>query len=299
MTELRKLLLSIPGKLASFIAGKGLGKIPFVLLFYGFFYRYLKPAGLIIIDFEDSKIYVDSRDIGLTPYLLEWGVYEKYETELFKRIVNNGMVVVDIGANVGYYTLLAAKLVGNEGKVFAFEPEPDNYNLLRKNVEANNCKNVVTIRKAVFSSSGKIRLFLDKNNLGAHSLSERNVNKRDSIMVEAISMDDYFKNGLKIDIVKVDIQGSEMHVLEGMADTIHHNDELQMIVEFWPSGLRNSGSSPISFLRKLRSYGFDLYKIGKHLERIDVERVLEFLNDKEFTSLYCVKVRSPSPFPTE
>jgi FkbM family methyltransferase len=290
MTELRKLLLSIPGKLASFTAGRGLSKIPFVLLIYGFFYRYLKPAGVIMIDVEGSKMYVDSQDIGLTPYLLEWGIYEKYETELFKRLVKNGMVVVDIGANVGYYTLLASRLVGDKGRVFAFEPEPNNYDLLCKNIKVNKCRNVVPIRKAVFSSSGKIELFLDKNNLGAHSLSERNVNKPISIMVEATSLDDYFRNAPKIDVMKLDVQGSEMHVLEGMVNTMYHNDELQMIMEFWPRGLRNSGSSPAGFLKKLKESGFELYKVGKHLEHVDVECASEFLNNEKFTTLYCVKV---------
>jgi FkbM family methyltransferase len=296
MTELRKLMLSIPGKLASFIAGKGLSKLPLVTRIHSFFYRHLKPTGIVLIDAQGSKMYVDSRDIGVTPFLLEWGFYEKYETELFKRLVKKGMVVVDVGANVGYYTLLAAHFVGDEGKVFAFEPDPYNYDLLCKNIEVNGYRNVISERKAVFSKSGKMKLFLDKSNLGGHSLSEANVDKSASITVEATSLDDYFKNtDYKIDIVKMDVQGLEMEVLEGMTNTINQNDNLKIITEFWPIGLRNSGSSPTGFLNKLIEYGFALCQIGQSVEPISVDYLLRMLSDKKFgfTTLLCKKAGTP------
>jgi FkbM family methyltransferase len=290
MTELRKLMLSIPGKLASFIAGKGLSKLPLVMAIHSLFYRHLKPTGIVLIDAQGSRMYVDSRDIGVTPFLLEWGFYEKYETELLKRSIKKGMVVVDIGANVGYYALLAAHLVGDDGKVFTFEPDPHNFSLLCKNVELNGYRNVVPVRKAVFSKSGKMELFLDKSNLGGHSLSEANVDKGASITVEVTSLDDYFKNtDCKVDIVKMDVQGLEMEVLEGMTNTINRNDNLKIITEFWPMGLRNSGSSPTGFLNKLIEYGFGLYQIGQSVEPINVNYLLRICSDIKFTTLLCKK----------
>jgi FkbM family methyltransferase len=288
MTELRKLMLSMPGKLASFTAGRGLSKIPLIVLIYGFFYRYLKPTGIILLDVQGSKMYVDSRDVGVTPFLLEWGVYEKYETELFKRLVKKGMVVVDVGANIGYYTLLAAHLVGDEGKVFAFEPDPNNYYLLCKNIEINGYRNVIPVRKAIFSKSREMKLFLDKSNLGGHSLSEANVNKGASITVEVTSLDDYFKNtDYKIDVIKMDVQGLEMEVLEGMTNIISQNDNLQIITEFWPGGLRNAGSSPVSFLNKLVEYGFTLYQIGQSVENVSVSNLSRLGGAVKFAALLC------------
>src|SRR3990170_7009848 len=294
MTELRKLLLSMPGKLASFIAGKGFGKFPLVMWLHSFFYHHLKPSGIVLIDVQGSKMYVDSRDTGVAPFLLEWGFYEKYETELFKTLVKKGMVVVDIGANIGYYTLLAAHLVGDEGKVFAFEPEPNNYNLLCKNIEVNGYRNVIPVRKAVFSKSGEMELFLDESNLGGHSLSEANVDKGASIMVEVTSLDDYFRNtDYKIDVIKMDVQGSEMAVLEGMTNTINQNDSLKIITEFWPMGLRNSGSSPAGFLNKLIECGFAFYQIGQYVERINVDYLFRMCSDGKFTALLCRKAGTP------
>jgi FkbM family methyltransferase len=245
-------------------------------------------------------MYVDSRDIGVAPFLLEWGFYEKYETELFKRLVKKGMIVVDVGANIGYYTLLAAHLVGNEGKVFAFEPEPYNYNLLCKNIKVNGYRNVIPVRKAAYSKSGKMKLFLDKSNLGGHSLSEANVDRSASITVEITSLDDYFKNtDYRIDLIKMDVQGSEMEVLEGMTNIINQNDNLKIITEFWPIGLQNTGSSPTGFLKKLIEYGFALYQIGQYVKPINVNHLVRIYTDKKFTTLLCKKQEHHAHSPLE
>ena len=290
MTELRKIVLSLPGKLASFTAGTGLSKLPLVGLLHGFLYQHLKPVGIVLVDAQGSKMYVDSRDIGVAPFLLEWGFYEKYETALFKSVVRKGMVVVDIGANIGYYTLLASHLVGREGKVFAFEPDPSNYELLLKNIEINACTNVLPVQKAIFSESGRMKLFLDKSNLGGHSLSEANVNNSSSIIVGVTRLDDFFKNiDYKIDVVKMDVQGLEMNVLKGMTDTINQNANLKIITEFWPIGLQNAGSSPLGFLKKLADFDFVLYRIGQEITPIDTRHLFRISNYKESITLYCEK----------
>jgi len=282
----------IPRKLARFITGKGLSNLPLVTMLHSFFYWHLKPVGIFLVEVQGSRMYVDSRDVGVAPFLLEWGFYEKFETALFKKLIKKGMVVVDIGANIGYYTLLAAHLVGDEGRVFAFEPDPHNFSLLCKNIEINGHRNVIPVRKAVFSKSGKMKLFLDKSNLGGHSLSGANVDMGVSIMVEATSLDDYLKNtNCKIDVIKMDVQGSEMEVLEGMTDTINRNDDLKIITEFWPMGIRNSGSSPMGFLNKLIECGFGLYQIGQYVEPINVDYLLRMCSDEKFTTLLCKKKR--------
>ena len=99
------------------IAGKQLGKLPLLAALQVFFYRQIKPSGQVLINVQGSKMYVDTQDTGVAPYLLQWGVYEKDETALFKKIVKKDMTIVDVGANFGYYTLLAARLVGENGHV--------------------------------------------------------------------------------------------------------------------------------------------------------------------------------------
>jgi len=284
-------MFSMSRKLARFIEGKDLGKLPLVTSIDNFLNQHFKLSGVVLIDVQGSKIYVDSRDTGVAPFLLKWGIHEKYETMLFKKLIKKGMVVVDIGANFGYYTLLAARLVGDEGKVFAFEPDPYNYSLLAKNIGANGYNNVIPVQKAILHKSGKMKLFLDKNNLGAHSLSEPiPSNKGGSILVEVISLDEFFKDkDYTIDVIKMDVEGSEMKVLQGMTNLINKNDNLKIITEFWPIGLRKSGSSPTEFLNKLKEYGFTLYQIGRSLEPIDINHVLRMCGDERFTNLFCKK----------
>jgi FkbM family methyltransferase len=290
VTKIGELLLSLPGKLGGFIAGQGIIKLPLVMRFYGFFYRYFKPSGVILTDIQGSKMYLDSRDFGVAPYLLIWGVYEKHETKLFKTIIEKGMVVVDVGANIGYYSLLAARCVGDGGKVFAFEPDPYNYGLLCKNIEVNAYRNIIPLKKGVFSKTGKMMMFLDKRNLGGHSLSEANVNKNASIMIEVTSLDDHFKDkDYKIDVVKVDVQGSELEVLEGMKNVIDQNEDLKIITEFWPMGIRNSGSSARDFLNRLVESGFDLYQIGEFLKPVDIDYLLRICDGNKSTTLMCKK----------
>ena len=290
MREIRKLLLTQTGKIFRFIAGKGLGKIPLFTTIHSYFYWHLRPEGIILLDIQGSKLYADSRDTGITPFLLQWGFYEKYETELFKKLVKKRMIVADVGANIGYYTLLASRLVGEEGKVFAFEPDPHNFDLLCKNVKLNECKNVVPVKKAVFSKSGQTKLFLDKKNLGGHSLSEANVDKVDFLITNVTSLDDYFKNiGYKIDMIKMDVQGAEMGILGGMTNIIDQNNDLTIITEFWPLGIRNCGFSPRDFLNKLVAHGYTLYQIGPAIEPVEIECLLKMCVNEKFVTLLCKK----------
>lgn len=155
-----------------------LRRLPGAKIFYESIYWRLRPKETILLVCQGSRMYVDAIDLGIVPHLLADGVYERYQTELFKQIIRPGMVVIDIGANFGYYTLLAARLLHNKGSVIAFEPDPRNYELLLNNVRVNGYTNVIAIKKAVSNKNGKLRLFIDGLNLGAHSLSEKNVSQK-------------------------------------------------------------------------------------------------------------------------
>jgi len=302
MVELRKLTLSALTKLTEFLYVKGPGnrleKFPLVKIIYRFFYQHFKPSGIVMVDVHGAKMYVDSQDIEVATSLIRWGLYAKAETALFKELIKKGMVVVDIGANIGYFTLLAARLVGEKGRVFAFEPEPYNYSLLCKNVGANGCNNVTVVQKAVFNESGKMRLFLEKRNLGGHSLSKAGIlNGTGFTTIDVISLDEFFRNkGFKIDVIKMDAEGSEMGILQGMANLISESDNLRIITEFSPALLRGFGFSPIVFLNKLKECGFTLYEIGQHGEPISINQ-LSAISSGDARNLLCVKrKRSSSMF---
>ena len=177
-------IFKILKKIESFLALRGLRRIPGIIFLYhrawlplcDLLYDKVRPKGIILLtNIQGNKIYVNTNDKSISARLLMEGRIEKYETELFKKIVKKGMVVVDIGANIGYYTLIAAKLVGENGIVYSFEPEPNSHKFLCKNVEINNYTNVVPIKKAVSNKNGEVNLWFEKERIANPSFSKKNV----------------------------------------------------------------------------------------------------------------------------
>ncbi|MEM3171086.1 MAG: FkbM family methyltransferase [Candidatus Hadarchaeales archaeon] len=147
--------------------------------------------------------------------IYHWKVYERYfEPE-------KGDVVVDCGANVGMFSLKAAKKVGKDGLVIALEPEKANVNLLRRNVEANGLDNVIIVQKAVSNRRGKIRLYLSPESPGSHTIIKRE--KGHFEIVEVDTLDNILSEiGVtKVDFLKIDVEGAEKEVLEGAEKTLN------------------------------------------------------------------------------
>jgi len=281
--------------------GRGLGKIPFTKTIYNYLYRRLEVDELTLNVHGSKMIMRVVNDDGVSYQLLFYrSGLERYETRLFRKLVTRGMTVVDIGANVGYYTLLAARLVGDKGKVFAFEPEPENYALLVRNIELNGYRNVIPVRKAISSQTGKADLFLNRET-GAHGFLPDREGVIGIMPVETVSLDKYFK-GIEhpIDIIKIDVEGAELEVLLGMQNIIKNNDNLKIFTElFWPRGLQKSGFSPQEYWNKLVESGLQfIYLINEHEQRLEpadfasVERYCEAELTEEFLSpnLLCAKL---------
>ncbi|MFC1904404.1 FkbM family methyltransferase [Chloroflexota bacterium] len=249
----------------------------------------------MLAEVGEHKMFVQTRDIGLGRPLLVLGSYERGTTRLFKETIQEGMTVIDIGANIGYFTLIAARLVGGEGRVFAFEPEPHNFDLLVKNLELNEYSNVIPVSKAVSNRNGSARLYLDKNNWGAHSLSEECPTHFSgvSVEVEIQTLDDFLKDyGGKVDFIKIDAQGAEPAIIQGMTNVIKHNKDLKMVVEFWPEGLRHFGSSPEEFLDRLVGYGIKLYRIDERngaLTPVDVTFLIKKYHSRGSRNLLAIR----------
>lgn len=142
--------------------------------------------------------------------------FEKYETALFLSQLNKDSVVVDVGANIGYYTLLAA---GRVKKVYAIEPDKKCFEILKKNVVENNLKNVVLINKAASDKREKKYLIRDKNNQGNSRISETRNEKLDTRILTD-TLDNLLINEQKISLIKIDTQGWEPQVIEGAKNII-------------------------------------------------------------------------------
>lgn len=195
------------------------------------------------------RMYLPPACQRVTPVIRAERTWEPSSTQWVLEHLCAGDTFVDVGAHVGYYTLLAAKAVGDGGRVYAFEPDPGNFALLVRNVELNGFRNVVLENKAVAARPGARRLYLSPNNSGDHRL-EVPGEGRASVEVEAVCLDEYLA-GRRVDFVKIDTQGAEAEVLLGMKGTILANRHLVMLVEFWPYGLSCFGSTGRELLDSL------------------------------------------------
>jgi FkbM family methyltransferase len=244
----------------------------------------------LVEDIHGHLLYLDPHDDTITPTLRKTRMWEAFETELFKREIQQGEVVVDLGANIGYYTVLFSRLVGSMGRVFAFEPDPTNFSLLRTNLVLNHCDNVTAFNVAVSAVNGRLELFRSDENKGDHRIYDSG-DGRIPIPVESVRLDDHLqRNNDRIDFIKMDIQGAEGAALSGMLDILARNATLRFVSEFWPAGLRRAGTEPRQYLDGIHSLGFELYRL------VDWESRIEATNPARLLERYDVAGREPEPY---
>jgi FkbM family methyltransferase len=156
------------------------------------------------------------RILAVSPIRFFKGTYEKERTEMFLKIIKEGDIFYDIGAHFGFYSLIASQIIGDKGKIYAFEPHPYNLKILRKHIELNNITNVVIISAAVSDRPGKAK-FAYGTGTGTGHLSEKG-----DIEVDTVSIDDLIqkKEILPPSIIKIDVEGAEILVLKGAWNTI-------------------------------------------------------------------------------
>jgi len=197
---------------------------------------------------------------------------DQFEIELLKKHLKPGDVVLDIGANIGYYAELISKLVGEKGRVHCFEPDGTNFKHLQ-----NNCgkiSNLLLNNKAVGPKTEKLKIYTSKNLNVDHRTYEPE--DYDAVLeIDAVSVDDYLEGkNQQVQLIKMDIQGFEMQAVQGMKDTLKNNPGLKIISEFWPYGLRKAGSSALAYFEFLRQNGFTVQLLKNNaLETLNEEKV--------------------------
>jgi|ERR1043166_1210092 FkbM family methyltransferase len=242
-------------------------------------------------DIHGHKMFLNGCDDLSAQVFLNF--FEVTETRLVSRMIRRGDVVLDIGANIGFYTLLFARLVGDSGRVYAFEPDPTNFALLEKNVRANGYKNVELVRKALADENGKTRLYLAKNNRGMHRLYQPRRGGK-SVEVDVVRLDDYFAaDHTRINFVKMDVEGAESAVLRGMSALLRKN-RATMLLEFAPYAIKECGAEPEALLQMVRGYGYEFFCYNEAVRRLDTVKVSELLKayppeEQKIINLLCVR----------
>lgn len=240
------------------------------------------------------------------------GYYSHSDLEIFKRILKPGSTFVDVGANIGWHSIVAGHMVGSEGRVISFEPCEANFNLLQKNIELQNFKNISPVKKALADKFGIQRLYKSTSNSGDHILEREILNSeiREFEEVEVITFDKFLneynlqKNNKpepqfqskqetkqskpgsfynkSIDLIKIDAQGSEPKILAGMINTIMQYSPA-IVIEFSPIHITECGNSSFDIFSFIEKNNYIVFKIVENNGAN--ASILEFLDFSSLTKL--------------
>lgn len=253
--------------------------------------------GLVLKQIQGSKMYLDTSDPGISRELLRTGVHEKFATKIIQKEISSGMTIIDIGANLGYYTLLESLIVGKEGQVYAIEPVPSNFNILLENIKVNGYTNVKVYCKAISSKSGtSIIALTDASNWGcmlnmkapivsAYMKQKMHRLTRQIIKVDTISLDDFVEQeGIKqINMIRMDIEGYEVEVIKGMLKTLKNTPSpLKLFFEIHNKVFKNPEITIGALLEQLLHFGFK----PKYII-LPNQRILHDVNKDNFVQKAC------------
>ena len=236
------------------------------------------------------KIFVDTTSIDIGTHLMFGGEWESQYTNAFMKLLKEGNNVLDIGANHGVYSLLAASKVAPSGHVYAFEASRSFFNLIMDSVSVNGLSNIVTVvHSAVADRDFETTMVFDKHySGGGHLMGEKddvitsNIEQRiKTEKVHCISLDNYFSNtNINIDAIKMDIEGAEGLAIKGMLNLIEKSPDLKMMIEFCPSMFSRFEIDTMGVIELLQSRQFKSWLIQPDSSLVHVEW-LSLLNNPD------------------
>lgn len=227
---------------------------------------------------EGIKMLCDFNDKRMIPIeIVNFGEYEKDELELLKKCLKKDSIVFDIGANIGYYSIVLSKYINN-GKVYSFEPIPPTYDYLCKHIEINDAKNIITNNIALSNYNGKAQFFYYDEGMVNSSMKILNKdveNKTVDCVVQTIDSFVEEKN-IDIDLIKCDTEGSEYLVFKGAKETLMRCKPIIFteMLRKWSKAFDYHPNEMINYLREL---GYTCFTFGegklKEFEEMDEETI--------------------------
>lgn len=254
--------------------------------YYGLYKRLFEKYDLFknkeVMSLYDQDIRIQLKlDDFIQQQIFLLGYYDKPGILFLKKNLRPGAVFVDIGANIGAYTLIAAKLVAPSGKVFAFEPAMNVNHQLQNNIRLNTFDNIRVEKLALFNKNATLPLKISSSaNLGMSSIHDHDEETGEIEMVPAIKGDDYFKQVelTKIDLIKLDIEGAELYALQGLELTIQKYRPL-IFIELSEAVLQRSNIHKTDILDFMNQLHYEMH--GINIEGAIVDMDANDLNDSE------------------
>lgn len=244
---------------------------------------YLDKETILVKMFNGQLIYLSLNDVSVAPHIATSGVWESYITKAWLRNTNHNMIIMDIGANFGYFGLIASQMLDKKNsRVVYFEPNPSLSEYINKSIAINWLKeNSVVVNKAVSDKKGKAKLSILEDFVGSSSLhsadhlntylaNAMDIKVENELEVDTVSVDEYCaENNIdEVNLIKMDIEGFEDIAYNGMRDTVKRSKNLVFFIEF----TGNSYKYPEKFFKKMQSDFNYTWLISEDGETIDVSR---------------------------
>jgi len=196
-----------------------------------------------------NNVYEHAFPIYRPLYIAYKAYSDRAERQLLRRILFAGAIVVDAGANIGIYSQFLSRCVGPTGIVHSFEPSPENFKRLQS--ATRKLSNVRLSPAAVGEFSGRTELYLSDRLNVDHRTYMAEGDSRHTVPIDMLALDDYFKPGQRVDLIKMDIQGYELHALRGATHVLTDNPNAKLLLEFWPYGLKQAGTNWLDLIAAL------------------------------------------------
>ena len=217
-----------------------------------------KNSNKLIVDVNQYKLEVIPGDLGISSELIMFKTHEPLTTKLLSKELKKGMTCLDVGGNIGYYTLLESNIVGNDGKVIAIEPSPPNFKHLKKNLSIQDAKNVDAYNFAAGDVDGEVNFLVYRESNGSFTIPDGETTDLpgELIKVPAKRMDTFLNelNIEHVDFVRMDVEGYEHHIIEGMKNIIK-NSKPMFQIEVHVTLLGKEGTK--KFLKEFQDYGYE------------------------------------------
>ncbi len=231
------------------------------------------PDGTVLVQtIYGTKYFIKSSDTVMAPQLIIYRQWEADLSKFFLSVTTRDTVFVDVGANIGYFTCLVASRIGRAGtgKVVAIEANPRVYSILKRNISINwSMSDIATHCCGASAEQGTATLFVPKSGAANASLAappEDAESTNVAVEVKTEPVDRLIPKGTVVDLMKIDVEGFELSVLRGAAETIRSSRSITVIIEWSLSQMRRAGFAPAAFFEFCRSMGLGIYRVPPNIE---------------------------------
>ena len=246
---------------------------------------YVGDNRVLTVTIRGDRMYVDSRDVAISPGILCWGGWEEETAAHLERFLKPGMVWADVGANCGYFTVIGHKRVrsgGSLGETHAFDVSPNNFRRCVDNLALSWMSSGSYVENmAIYSEERNLTFQIFEKygtNSGLGGVSEEHAiytgDRPKPTEVRAITLDAYFSGRRPPEFIKIDIEGGEWHALQGARGLIASQPDLRLLIEWSPLQLLNCGTEPRALAELIPALGLRCFNADNEMAALSIEDCL-------------------------